>query len=81
MGYHEKLLLLAVDAEVVMDGCHRTICGDGEMKVLVYQEVVSRILTDDPEIIHKDLIELAIIEGSLKVILGHANSLTAIAGI
>jgi len=64
-----------------MGGGHLTICIDGEMKVLVYQEVVSRTLTDDSEIIYKGLIKLTVIESSLKVILGHASSLIFVAAI
>src|SRR5262250_78245 len=64
-----------------MGGGLLAICIDGEMKVLVYQEVVSRTLTDDSEIIYKGLIKLTVIERSLKVILGHASSLIFVAGI
>src|SRR5262249_22954757 len=81
MSSYQQLLLLAVDAEVVMDCGNRTTCRYGEMKVFVYHEVVSRTLTDDPEIVYKGLIELAITERSFKVILGHASGLISITAI
>jgi len=45
---------------------HLTICIDREMKVLVYQEVVSGALTDNSEVVYKRLIKLAIIETMLR---------------
>jgi hypothetical protein len=47
-------------------GGHLTICIDGEMKVLVYQEVVSGALTDNSEVVYKRLIKLAILKEPLK---------------
>jgi hypothetical protein len=76
-----KTLLFALDLEVIVGGGRLTLCVDGEMKVLVYQEVVSGALPDNSEIIHKRLIKLAIIERALKVILGHASPVIPVAGI
>ena len=53
-------ILFAHGAEVIVAGGHFTICVDGEMKVLVHQEIISTALTDNSKVIDKSAVELAV---------------------
>jgi hypothetical protein len=67
--------LLAIDAEIIVKHSHRAVGIDRKMQGLVHQEVIPRTLADNPEVVYERKVELAILEGGFKALLGDAGSL------
>src|SRR5205823_10415087 len=72
--------LLAVNAEVVVEHRQRPIGVEVEVQVLVDQEIVSRSLADNPEVVYKGQVVLTVLQGSLESLLRYAGCLVFVPG-
>ena len=63
-----------------MEHGHSAIGIDGDVQVFMYQEVVSRTLTDNSKVVYKCVSELAILERTLKALLRNPSRLVLVAG-